>query len=391
MALLTATAVKAAKQAGRYQDGDGLFLQVSRTGAKSWLMRIQKDGRRRDIGLGGAGKVSLKLARERAAVVRAQVECGLNPVAERKKVGGIPTFREAAALVHAEQKASWRNAKHGAQWITTLETYCFPHFGETSIATLDAPAVRDALITIWLEKPETARRVRQRISSVINWAVGKGYRDAPLSMAGINKSLPKQRGGVKHHKAMPYANVPAFMETIRETETIGRLALELAILTAARSGEVRGATWDEIDMFNRLWTIPAERMKMEREHVVPLSDAAIAALENAKRYRRNSTNLVFPGVNKGKELSDMTLTKVLRDMGLKYTVHGFRSSFKDWAADTTQYQNELSEMALAHAVKGKSEAAYRRGNMLEKRRAMMNDWGEYCDGADSSNIVRLAL
>jgi integrase len=380
MGLLTATAIKAAKKTGRYQDGGGLFLNVTKSGAQSWIVRIQKDGRRRDIGLGGMAKVSLKLARERAALVRSQVECGIDPVAERKKAGGIPTFREAAALVHAEQKASWRNAKHGKQWLSTLEAYCFPHFGDVSVAAIDAPLVRGALIAIWLAKPETARRVRQRIVSVIDWAVGKGLRDAPLAMAGINKSLPKQRGSVKHHNAMPYADIPAFMPQLRARETLGRLALELAILTAARSGEVRGAAWDELDLHNRLWTIPAERMKMGVEHTVPLSDAAMAVLEKARRYQLNSTNLVFPGIIKGKPLSDMTLAKVLRDMELPFVPHGFRSTFKDWAADTTDYANELSELALAHAVKGKSEAAYRRGKMLEKRRTMMMDWAAFCAG-----------
>ncbi|APG62553.1 integrase [Sphingorhabdus lutea] len=380
MGLLTVSAIKAAKGPCRLYDGDGLYLLVSKTGAKSWLVRVQKNKRRRDIGLGSASKVSLKEARKRAADVRSQIECGLDPILERKKAGGIPTFRAAAASVHAEQKGAWRNGKHNQQWIRTLETYCFPYFGDISVAEITAPIVRDALIAIWLDKPETARRVRQRIVSVLDWAVGKGYRDAPLAMAGINKSLPKQREAVKHHEAMPYQEVPAFMVKLRESMSMGRLALEFAILTAARSGEVRGATWDEIDLYKKLWTIPAGRMKMKREHVIPLCDGAVHVLQQAAKFRLNSSNFVFVGQSKGKAISDMTMRKILRDMGLKYVPHGFRSSFKDWAADTTEYSNELSEMALAHAIKGKSEAAYRRGSMLDKRRNLMDDWEGFCDG-----------
>lgn len=353
MGKLTATAVKAASEAGRYGDGDGLFLLVGKGGAKSWVARVQKDGRRRDIGLGSAAKVTLKLARERAAMARSQIEAGIDPIAERRKVAGIPTFREAAALVHAEHKSGWRNGKHRKQWLSTLETYCFPHFGDLAVSELDAPAVRDALVQIWLAKPETARRVRQRIAAIIDWSVGKGYREAPLAMAAIDKALPKQRGRVKHHKAVPHAEIPAFMGKLREKETLGRLALEGVILTAARSGELRLAIWVEIDLDAALWTIPAGRMKADREHVVPLSAPAVALFRRMRAHKRGESGLVFPGTKKDKPLSDMTLTKALRDMGMDATAHGFRSSFKDWAAEETTYANELSEAALAHAVKDK--------------------------------------
>ncbi len=256
MGKLTATAVKAAKGAGRYGDGDGLFLLVGPTGAKSWMVRVQKDGKRRDFGLGSAKKVTLALARERSAKARSQIEAGIDPVAERRKAAGIPTFREAAALVHAEHKRGWRNGKHNKQWLSSLEAHAFPAIGDVAVSELDGPAVRDVLATIWLTTPETARRIRQRIVTIMDWAVGKNYRSAPLAMAVIVKSLPKQRERVKHHPALPYADVPAFMVKLRERETVGRMALEALILTAARSGEVRGATWAEIDLEGALWTIP---------------------------------------------------------------------------------------------------------------------------------------
>lgn len=389
MGNLTATSVKAASVPGRYGDGDGLFLLVGKRGGKSWMVRVQKNGRRRDIGLGSASKVPLKLARERAISVREQIEAGIDPVAERRKAAGIPSFREAAVSVHAEQKGGWKNAKHRSQWISTLETYAFPTFGDRSIAEVDAPAVRDALAAIWLEKPETARRLRQRIRTVIDWAVAKGYRETGLAMPVIDKALPRQRAKVKHHAALPYAEIPVFMGKLRERESMGRLALEAVVLTAARSGEVRLATWDEIDLDAATWTIPAERMKAEREHVVPLSKTAIALLHRMKAHKRGDTALIFPGQKRGKPLSDMTLTKALRDMGLSVTAHGFRSTFRDWVAEQTNWPADLAEAALAHVISDKTVAAYQRGSMLEKRRELMTAWADYCDGDSKLKVIRL--
>lgn len=391
MGKLTATAVKAAKLPGRYGDGDGLYLVVSSTGAASWVVRVQKDGKRRDIGLGSAAKVSLRLARERAVLVRSQIEAGINPVTERKRAAGVPTFRQAAALVHAEQAKGWKNGKHKGQWINTLEAYAFPAFGDVSVAQVDTAAVRDALAAIWLTKPETARRLRQRIRTVIDWAVAKEYRDASLPWPIINRALPKQRAKVKHHAALPYADLPAFMAELRSKETMGRLALEAVILSAARSGEVRDMTWPELDLDAATWTVPAERMKAGREHVVPLSPQAVALFERMKAHKRGNSQLVFPGYKKGCALSDMTLTKALRDMGVSVTAHGFRSTFRDWIAEQTNWPSDLAEMALAHAIKDAVVAAYQRGTMLEKRRAMMAAWADYCEGAKGGNVVRLAL
>lgn len=269
MGRLSATAVKAAKLSGRYGDGDGLYLLIGPTGARSWVCRVQKNGKRRDIGLGSAKKVTLAQAREKAATVRSQVEAGIDPIFERRKELGIPTFRQAAALVFAENKKSWRNAKHRAQWLSTLTAYAFPHFGDLAVSDVEGPHVRDALVAIWLDKPETARRVRQRIVMVIDWAIAKGYRTMPLPIAAMNKSLPKVRTKAAHHSALPYAQVPAFIGRLRERESVGRLAFEALVLTAARSGEIRLAVWSEIDLDGKLWTIPAERMKPGREHVVP--------------------------------------------------------------------------------------------------------------------------
>ncbi|MCK0098456.1 tyrosine-type recombinase/integrase [Qipengyuania sp. S6317L1] len=387
MGKLTATSVKAVKEPGSYSDGDGLFLLIGKRGGKSWIVRIQKDGRRRDIGLGSAKKVPLKLARERAAEVRCQIEAGIDPVAERQKAAGIPVFSEAAKLVHAEHKASWKNAKHAQQWINTLETYAFPAFGNRSVASVDAAAVRDALAAIWLEKPETARRLRQRINSVIDWAVAKGYRENGLALPVIDKALPKQRVQPKHHKAVPYTELPLFMRNLRENESMGRLALEAVILTAARSGEVRLAEWSELDLEGAQWTIPAERMKAGREHVVPLSQEAVSLFERMKAHKRGDTDLVFPGQRRGKPLSDMTLTKAMRDMGRNETPHGFRSTFRDWVAEQTNFPDAVAEMALAHTVSEKTVAAYKRTTLLEKRRELMAAWAGYCEGASGSNVV----
>lgn len=383
MGKLNALVVRNASTPGRYGDGDGLILVVSKTGSKSWIVRVQKDGRRRDIGLGSCSKVSLKLARERAALTRSQMEAGIDPVAERRKRAGIPSFKEAAILVHAEHKRGWKNGKHQLQWLSTLETYAFPKFGGSAVSELDASAVRDALAEIWLGKPETARRLRQRINTVVDWAVAKGYREHGLALPVIDKALPKQRARVKHHEAMPYVELPGFLQKIKSRESQGRLALEAVILTAARSGEIRLATWDEIDLSACLWTIPAERMKASREHVVPLSEAAITVFERTMKFKQGPKSLVFPGLLRTKPLSDMTLTKVMRDLDRSETVHGFRSTFRDWVAERTSFPAEIAEVALAHVNSNKTEAAYLRSDQREARRRLMDAWAAFCFGIES--------
>lgn len=319
----------------------------------------------------------LKLARERATLARQQIEVGLDPVAERRKQTGVPTFAEAARQVHAEHRKGWKNGKHQAQWLATLEAYAFPHFGQVAVSQLEAYAVRDALEAIWLSKPETARRLRQRINTVVDWSVAKGFRDSGLSLPVIDKALPKQRGRVKHHAAMPYAELPAFMKSLDENSSTGRSALKALILTASRSGEIRHARWNEVDLQRKTWTIPAQRMKAGRAHVVPLSDPAIQIFEAMLPYRRGPDALVFPGQGKDKPLSDMTLTKALRDMGRNETVHGFRSSFRDWVAERTSFPSEIAEVALAHVNSNKTEAAYLRSDRFDERRALSKAWTEF--------------
>ena len=388
MGKLTATAVKASRTPGRYGDGDGLFLVVSKSGSASWVVRIQKSGRRRDIGIGSAKKVSLAVAREKATIIRSQMEAGLDPVAERRKAEGIPTFREAAATVFAASQKTWRSGKHQWQWMRTLEMFAFPTIGDLRVSEITASQIHDVLAAIWLEKPETARRVRQRIGMVLDWAYSKGFRETEAPMRSISKGLPRQLRNAGHHAAMPFSDIPSFLARLREKETWGRLALEAAILTASRSGEIRGAIWDEIDLEAGLWTVPASRMKAGKPHVVPLSKAARLIFERAAALRTAGSKYVFHGARPDKPMSDMTLMKVLRDMKAGCTVHGFRSGFRDWVSESTNFPGDLAEAALAHAVANKTEAAYRRGTLLEKRRKLMSAWGDYL--GQTSNVVRLA-
>lgn len=384
MGQLTALKVKAAKAAGTYQDGGGLMLVVRPSGAQSWQLRIQVNSKRRDFGLGSASDVSLADARQKADELRRQYRAGLDPVAIKRaakaEAEGIPTFEVAARRVHSEHKAGWRNAKHAAQWLSTLEEYAFPYIGQKPVSEIDGPEIRDLLAEIWLSKPETARRVRQRIGTVLDWAHAKGYRTAEAPMRSVSRGLPRQPKRDNHFAALPYEDLPALMAELEATVSLGRLALRFAILTACRSGEVRGATWAEIDLKQRTWTIPAARMKAGKEHVVPLSRAVLEVLVAAEPFRgRSKDAFIFPG-KPGKPLSDMTLTKVLRDIGhTQITVHGFRSSFRDWAAEQTATPGDVVEAALAHTIKNKVEAAYRRTNYLEKRRVLMEAWADFAE------------
>jgi integrase len=378
MGKLSVSAVKAATRPGRLGDGDGLFLVVYPSGSKSWVCRVQKNGNRRDFGLGSASKVPLSLARDRAREIRTQMEMGLDPVFERRKAKGVPTFKEAAAKVLAAHRKTWRNEKHEGQWLQTLTAYVFPHFGEQKVSEITGPMIRNCLAEIWLEKPETARRVRQRIGTVLDWAYASGYRESEAPMRAITKGLPRQPKKDGHFAAMPYEKVPAFILKLRQRESFSRLALEFAILTASRSGEVRGAAWEELSVENKLWTLQKDRMKAHREHVVPLCPRAIRILERCAELRYKDCPLVFPGARGNSPLLDMTLSKLLKEMNEPYTAHGFRSAFRDWVSEETQHQSDVAEAALAHAVKDKTEAAYRRGNLLEKRRLLMADWAAFC-------------
>lgn len=383
MGKLTALKVKALKEVGRHPDGEGLYLWVKPSGARSWVLRIQVDGKRRDFGLGSEKSTTLAEARDRAAELRKQYRSGVDPVVEKRKKkegkAAVPTFAEAAERAHAEFKGAWRNGKHQAQWLSTLTTYAFPTLGSMPVDKVDAGAILGALQPIWLKTPETARRVKQRIGAVLDWAYSHGFRPSEAPMRAISKGLKQQPKKDGHFAALPYAAVPDLMKKLGESETVGRLALRFAILTAARSGEVRGAKWGEIDLDAALWTVPAARMKAGREHVVPLSKAAIAVLQSAKGDREvEADDLVFPG-NRAKPLSDMTLSKALKAAtSQRATVHGFRSGFRDWAAEEqTAVSDAVVEAALAHTNPNKVEAAYRRTNYLEQRKVLMHAWADY--------------
>lgn len=379
---LTAVQVRSLKAPGRYADGNGLYLVVEPSGSKRWLLRIIVQGRRRDIGLGGAGLVALAEAREKALAFRKLAREGGDPLAERRKARvTVPTFAEAAEQVHEEHKASWENAKHAAQWIQTLNTYAIPHLGTRRVDQIETPDVLRVLSPIWLTKQETARRVRQRISTVLDWAKAAGHRSGDNPVEGVARGLPKQGEREEHHAALPYAEVPAFIADLRagERAEIARLAFEFLILTAARTSEVLGAEWAEIDEAEALWIVPARRMKKRREHRVPLSGRALAILKQAKLLAGDS-NLIFPGRSGTKPLSNMVFEMNLRRKKLAITTHGFRSSFRDWSAETTSFPREVAEMALAHVVENRVEAAYRRGDLLAKRREMMEAWAIFCEG-----------
>lgn len=389
---LTAASVKA-KGPGRYADGGGLYLLVKESGARSWVFRFMLNGKTRDIGLGpaaGAGAIALASARDLALPLRAKVLEGIDPLAEREKQAAEAraavqaaavaqkTFKAVAEAYIGSNEAGWRNPKHRQQWRNTLATYCYPVIGDLPVADVATSHVMEILEPIWTAKPETASRVRGRIESVLDAAKARGYRSGenPARWRGHIEQLlpPRKRLARGHHKALPYADLPAFVAELRTRQAMGALALEFAILTAARSGEAIGAKWQEFDLERAIWTVPAERMKAGREHRVPLSPRAVEILEAVKGA---NPEWVFPG-ERGGSLSGMAMAMLLRRMGHDVTVHGFRSAFRDWAAECTGYSHEVCEMALAHTIGNKAEAAYRRGDLFDKRRRLMADWAGYC-------------
>lgn len=378
---------------GSYGDGNGLMLVVkaSKGGAsvrRSWVLRLQLDGKRRDIGLGSLEDVPLTKARDKADELRRMANAGIDPLAHKRAAKQarltIPTFRKAAESAHGEQKTSWRNEKHKADWLSSLRLYAFATLGEVRIDQIDAPMIRDVLLPIWLTKPETARRVRQRIRTVIGWAASAGFRPA-LDFTVMNAGLPKQPKRDGHFAAMDWQDVPGFVATVRAApETVGRLALQFTLLTACRSGETRGAQWAEFDLDAATWTIPASRMKAGREHVIPLSAAALAILARAKELRTGKpAEPVFPGRG-GAPVSDMTMTKVMRDAKRSESVHGFRSAFKDWASESSTFPDAVSEAALAHIDSNKTRRAYRRTAFFKMRVDLMAAWGAYVSGAGNA-------
>jgi len=374
---LTAVQVRSAPP-GRHADGNGLYLNVMPSGSRSWVLRLMVQGRRQDIGLGAFPLVGLAEAREEALQMRRIARAGGDPLAERRAARRvIPTFEAAARATYEEHKGSWKNPKHAAQWITTLETYVFPAIGSRTVDKVGTPDVRDVLLPIWLDKPETARRVRQRIGTVMDWASANGFHVGENPVRAVPRGLPKQPKGGGHFDAMPYAEVPAFLEALSAGGTApSRAALAFGILTAARTGEIIGARWSEIDMEAATWTVPAARMKAGKLHVVPLISTVLEILHQMREVHSGRGDHVFES-KPGKPLSNMAMAMLLRRMKVSYTVHGFRSAFRDWAAEQTGFPREVAEAALAHVVADKVEAAYRRGDLFGKRRQLMEAWAGF--------------
>jgi integrase len=388
--MLTSKKVDRTKTPGRYFDAHGLYLQVRNAVNKSWLLRYERDGKERWHGLGPVHAFNLKEARLRARKVRQLLADGVDPIdnrmAERAaralEAAKAMTFKQCAEAYIAANEGAWKNAKHAAQWASTLKTYVYPHIGHLAVADVDTGLVLKCIEPIWRDKTETASRVRGRVESILDWATVRKYRtgDNPARWLGHLEHVLPSKGKlakVNHHAALPYAELPDFIRRLREREGMAARALELAILTAARTGEIIGARWDEIDLDDKVWTIPAGRMKGGREHKVPLSERAIQLLRALPTEEGNPH--IFIGPRPGSGLSNMSMTAVLRRMGHgDITVHGMRSSFRDWAAERTNYPNHVVEMALAHAVADKVEAAYRRGDLLKKRFALAEAWAKFC-------------
>ena len=377
--------------AGLHGDGLGLWFQVTEQGNRSWLFRYYRHGKARAMGLGALHTVSLAAARTKALEARNILLAGLDPIevrdqaraAARIEAARAITFKTAAERYIDAHRTGWRNPKHAEQWTATLTTYAYPTIGALPVARVDVGHIMKVLEPIWSSKSETASRVRGRIERVLDWATAREYRrgENPARWKGhLDKLLPSRSKvrRVKHFEAMPFADVPAFARALESSNGIAALALRFTILCAARTGEVIGARWAEIDLASALWTVPGERMKAGREHRVPLSAPALAVLAAVPRVK--GSPFVFPGARRGRPLSNMAMLELLRERQPGVTTHGFRSSFRDWAAECTPHPGEVVEMALAHAIRDTTEKAYRRGDLLEKRRALMDDWANFLGG-----------
>lgn len=396
---LTALEIAKASAPSVLHDGGGLYLRVTSSGGKSWVFRFQIGGKRRDMGLGPYPEVSLAKAREKAAEHRAQRRAGSDPIeakaaerrAERLTAAKGRSFREVAEEFIGRNETAWRNAKHRQQWRNTLESYVYPTIGDLAVSAVDTGLVVQILDPIWSTKPETASRVRGRIEVVLDAATVRGYRAGPNpaqwkgNLGHILPARSKVRK-VAHYAALPFAELPTLMTALHKRPGMAARALEFTILTAARTGETIGATWGEIDLAAKVWIVPAVRMKAGREHRVPLSDAAIAILEQVRPMAAmadgnpNAAAPVFPGARRALPMSKMGMLMLLRRMKRDdVTAHGFRSSFSDWAAERTAFAREVVEMALAHTIENRVEAAYRRGDLFEKRRQLMDAWGRFCE------------
>ena len=385
--ILNARLVETLTDPGRHADGGTLYLSITPTGSKRWVFFYTLNKKQREMGLGGYPTVSLKVAREKAALARVQLSQGIDPLAEKAKAAAAvakeeakaPTFKDCVDQFLASMEPSWRNDKHRAQWRMTLDVYAQP-LHDKQPAEIQTEDVLKVLNPLWQKVPETASRLRGRIEMILDYAKAKGWRTGENVAAWrghLKNVLPARKKLTRgHHAAMDYKDVPAFVKELQDADSIGAQALEFLIHTAARSGEVMGATWPEIDLEAAIWTIPASRMKAGKEHRVPITGRA---LEIVKRLHENhQSEYVFPGVKKGKPLSNMAMEMVMRRMKRdQFTVHGFRSAFRDWAGDATSFPREVAEQALAHRVGDATEQAYRRNDALEKRRKMMDAWTDH--------------
>ena len=376
---------------GRHGDGGGLYLSIDGN-RRRWvfIFRDRRTKKLREMGLGSAAEVSLANARQKAGEARAALRDGKDPIHEARTAASvIPTFGEVADQLMASMQRQWRNEKHRYQWRMTLENYAKPIW-DRPVDMVGVDEVLAVLKAHWERRPETAGRLRGRIERVLNAAKAAGYRSGenPAAWRGHLENLLPRRARLSrgHHKAVPWRKMPAFIRALRERDGVAALALEFAILTAARSGEVRGATRDEFDLEQKVWIVPAKRMKAGREHRVPLVPRAIEILESVEPLA-DRAGLVFPGRQPGKLMSDMTLNALLRRMKVDATVHGFRSSFKDWASEGTNFANELSEASLAHVIGDAVERAYRRGDALDRRRELMVAWAKFCEPTASGNVL----
>lgn len=382
---------KAASGKKRFSDGGGLYLHVGPTGGKSWVFVWIREGRKREMGLGAYPAISLAAARELAVDCRKIIGAGGDPI-ERRKKGAEPTFGKCADMFLLSMESQWKNAKHRAQWRMTLDRYAEPIRG-LKVSQVYTDDVLGVLKPLWQSRPETASRLRGRIERVLDFAKARGWRSGenPALWRGHLKNILPARSKLTrgHHAAMPYAKVPNFVQRLVEKEAISARALEFLILTAARSGEVLDATWDEFDLEKALWTIPASRMKAGKGHRVPLSPRSLEIVSTLSEVR--IANYVFPGHRPNRPLSNMAFAKLMQRMKVSdYTPHGFRSSFRDWAGDATSFSREVAEQALAHRVGDETERAYRRADALEKRRDLMTSWANYCCMSETKNVVRMA-
>ena len=384
---MSATAVRNLRDPGKYYDLHGLFLRIENAGSRRWVQRINVAGRQREIGLGSAEMVSLAEAREIALSNKKLAKSGKDPIAAKKEHLEIPNLNFAIDKVIELNAPTWTNAKHAAQFRSTLTNYVTPKLGKRPINDIQAADILSVLQPIWVKKNETAMRIKQRIGTVMKWAIAQGYRKDDPTLT-LNQVLPKPNRKTKHRASLPYTEVSKCLDSVRKSDAMvsTKLAIELLVLTATRSGEVRLADWNEINHKDRTWTIPASRMKTKEKHIIPLSDRAIELLNEARTL--SEIGLIFPGMRAGRPISDMTMSKLIKVLGYQVDIHGFRTSFRTWVQEQTNTSREVAERALAHKISNKVEAAYARSDLFEKRRKLMNTWASYLMSGNE-NVIAL--